>query len=99
LSSSLPPVRIPHPHVVSDPSRHGGTPYIEDTAIPVRRIFGWHRQGVTVDTLCRRYPDLGIAKILDALAFAYDNLDLMTADLLKEREELAIKQKEAEKKP
>ena len=84
--SPLPPVRIPHPHVVLDET---GSPIVEGTRVPVRRLFGWHRQGTTVETLLRRYPQLGPARIFDALAFAYDNLELMTADVLREREALA----------
>jgi uncharacterized protein (DUF433 family) len=87
--AKLPPVRIPHPHVVLDETIADGSPVVEGTRVPVRRLFGWHRQGTTVETLLRRYPQLGPARILDALAFAYDNLDLMTADLLREREALA----------
>jgi uncharacterized protein (DUF433 family) len=83
---SLPPVRIPHPHVFLDET---GSPLIEGTRVPVRRLFSWHRQGTTVETLLRRYPQLGPARIFDALAFAYDNLDLVTADLVREREALA----------
>jgi uncharacterized protein (DUF433 family) len=86
---SLPPVRIPHPHVVIDPEVGDGAPMIEGTRVPVRRLFSWHRQGTTVETLLRRYPQLGPARIFDALAFAYDNLDLITADLVREREALA----------
>lgn len=82
----LPPVRIPHPHVFIDET---GSPLIEGTRVPVRRLFSWHRQGTTVETLLRRYPQLGPARIFDALAFAYDNLDLITADLVREREALA----------
>lgn len=62
---------------------------IEGTRVPVRRLFSWHRQGTSVETLLRRYPQLGPARIFDALAFAYDNLDLVTADLVREREALA----------
>ena len=87
--TKLPPVRIPHPHVLLDDEIADGSPVVEGTRVPVRRLFGWHRQGTTVETLLRRYPQLGPARILDALAFAYDNLDLMTADLLREREALA----------
>lgn len=86
---SLPPVRIPHPHVYIDPQVGEGSPMIEGTRVPVRRLFSWHRQGTTVETLLRRYPQLGPARIFDALAFAYDNLDLVTADLVREREALA----------
>jgi hypothetical protein len=38
-----------------------------------------------VETLVRRYPNLGPARILDALAFAYDNQDLIEADLEREQ--------------
>lgn len=86
---SLPPVRVPHPHVTVDPQIAEGSPVIAGTRVPVRRLFSWHRQGTAVETLLRRYPQLGPARIFDALAFAYDNLDLITADLVREREALA----------
>lgn len=84
---AMPPVRTPHPHVEISPD---GRPLIKGTRVPVRRLFSWHRQGTTCETLLRRYPHLGPARIFDALAFAYDNLDLITADLLREREEIAV---------
>jgi hypothetical protein len=49
--------------------------------VPVRRLWAWHRGGASVETLVKRYPNLGPARILDALAFAYDNQDLIEADL------------------
>lgn len=67
---------IAHPHVelASD-----GEPMVKGSRVPVRRIFAWHKQGSSVETLTKRYPALGWAKVLDALAFGYDNPDLMTA--------------------
>ena len=56
--------------------------------VPVRRLWAWHRGGASVDTLLRRYPQLGNAKILAALAFAYDNEELIEEDLRREREAL-----------
>src|SRR5262249_51590222 len=41
-------------------------------------------------TLVRRYPNLGPARILDALSFAYDNQDLIEADLEREQSLFAI---------
>jgi hypothetical protein len=38
-----------------------------------------------VETLLKRYPQLGPARVLDALAFAYDNTALVEADLTRER--------------
>ena len=84
-------MRIPHPHVVID---EGGSPIVEGTHVPVRRLFAWHRQGTTVETLLRRYPQLGPARLLDALSFAYDNFDLITQDLERERDLLAREQKD-----
>jgi hypothetical protein len=59
----------------------------------VRRLFAWHRQGTTVETLLRRYPQLGPARLLDALSFAYDNFDLVSQDLERERKLLEIEAK------
>ena len=41
-------------------------------------------RAVSVETLLKRYPALGAARVLDALSFAYDNEDLIAADLARE---------------
>lgn len=87
--STLPVIRVHHPHVVLD---EDGSPLIAGTRVPVRRLFSWHRQGTAIETILRRYPQLGPARIFDALAFAYDNLELVTADLVREREALSREQ-------
>jgi uncharacterized protein (DUF433 family) len=83
-SGRLPIVLIPHPHVRVDPNVLGGSPYVVGTRVPVRRLWGFYRNGATVDTLIKRYPQLGAAKVFDALAFAWDNPEVMEADLVKE---------------
>lgn len=45
----------------------------------------WQRKGVAVATLVKRYPSLGWNRVLAALAFAYDNEELMAADIARER--------------
>jgi uncharacterized protein (DUF433 family) len=82
---ALPSVRVSHPHVeiASD-----GSPIVRGTRVPVRRLWAWHRRGTSIDTLFKRYPNLGPARLLDALAFAYDNQELVVADLEREREAL-----------
>ena len=97
--STLPPVRVPHPHVLVDDDIAEGSPTIEGTRVPVRRLFSWHRQGTTVETLLRRYPQLGPARIFDALSFAYDNLELITADLIRERDALSREQVDPDAPP
>lgn len=82
----LPAVRVPHPHVEVDDA---GSCVIRGTRVPVRRLFSWHRQGTAIDTILRRYPQLGPARVFDAMAFAYDNLERITAELVEEREEAA----------
>lgn len=75
------------------------SPVVRGTRVPVRRLFAWHRQGTSVETLLKRYPQLGPSRVLDALAFAYDNLDLVTADLERERELLAQEEKSPPEAP
>ena len=80
-----PPIRVAHPHVRSDPDKFGGSPYIEGTGVLVRRLWAWHRGGTTLETLLRRYPQVGPAKILDALSFAWDNAEFVDDDLSREQ--------------
>lgn len=75
---------MPHPHVRCDNRLLGGSPYVDGSRVPVRRLWAWHRSGVSIDTLLKRYPRLGPARVLDALAFAYDNQSVVEADLARE---------------
>ena len=84
-NAALPRVLVPHPHVRCDGRILGGSPHVEGSRVPVRRLWAWHRGGASVETLLRRYPNLGAARILDALAFAYDNQDLIQADIDREQ--------------
>ena len=81
----LPPVQVPHPHVVLDPRVLQGSPIVRGSHIPVRRLWSWFRGGVPIETLFKRYPQLGPARLLDVLAFAYDNPDVIAEDLARER--------------
>jgi uncharacterized protein (DUF433 family) len=80
----LPRVLVPHPHVRCDSRLLGGSPHVDGSKVPVRRLWAWHRAGVKIDTLLKRYPRLGPARILDALSFAYDNRAVVEADLARE---------------
>lgn len=93
----LPRVLIPHPHVRCDIRTMNGSPFIVGSKVPVRRLWSWHRSGVPIDRLMKRYPQLGPAKVLDALAFAYDNRVVVEADLERELQALErAKQRKAE---
>lgn len=62
-----------YPHIIKIGERW----YVEGSKVPVHRIWCWFRRGTTAETLFKRYPNLGCAKILTALAFAYDNQEEM----------------------
>ncbi len=81
---ALPMVLIPHPHVRVDPTVLGGSPHVNGSRVPVRRIFSFFRDGTRIETILRRFPQLGAAKVLDALAFALDNPEVMEADAARE---------------
>lgn len=95
--SHLPPVAVHHPHVEVRDDLLAGSPVVRGTRVPVRRLWAWHRKGVSVETLVKRYPALGPARVLGALSFAYDNQELMAADLA--REAKMLETEEAEKVP
>lgn len=85
LERPLPRVLIAHPHVRTDIHVLAGSPHVEGSRVPVRRLWAWHRGGASIETLIKRYPQLGPARILDALAFAYDNPDVIAADVAREQ--------------
>jgi uncharacterized protein (DUF433 family) len=64
----------------------GGSPFVDGSRVPVRRVFAFFRDGARVETILKRYPQLGPAKVFDALAFALDNPEVMHADIERERE-------------
>ena len=86
---TLPTVLIPHPHVRVDQNVLGGSPYVAGSRVPVRRLWAFYRDGASVERILKRYPQLGPAKVLDSLAFALDNPEVLEADVAREQEILA----------
>ena len=80
----LPMVLVPHPHVRVDGGVLHGSPYVVGTRVLVRRLFAFYKSGASIEQIVRRYPQLGPAKVFDALAFAIDNEDVITADFIRE---------------
>jgi uncharacterized protein (DUF433 family) len=72
-----------------DPNVLGGSPYVVGSRVPVRRLWAFFRNGTSVERILKRYPQLGAAKVLDALAFALDNEEVLSADLAREEALLA----------
>ncbi len=44
----LPRVRVPHPHVRCDAKVLAGSPHVEGSRVPVRRLWTWHRGGAPI---------------------------------------------------
>ena len=86
---TLPVVLVPHPHVRVDKNVLGGSPHVAGSRVVVRRLWAFFKNGATVERILKRYPQLGPAKVFDALAFALDNPEVMEADLKREEEILA----------
>lgn len=55
----------------------------------MRRLWAFYKNGATVEVLIKRYPRLGPGKILDALAFAFDNREVIEQDIEHEQHLLA----------
>jgi uncharacterized protein (DUF433 family) len=85
VTLTLPVILVPHPHVRVDARVLGGSPFVVGSRVPVRRLWAFYVRGTSVDTLLRRYPQLGPAKVFDALAFALDNPEVIEADVAHER--------------
>lgn len=89
---ALPVILTPHPHVRVDKNVLGGSPYVVGSRVPVRRLWAFYRNGTSVERILKRYPQLGPAKVFDALAFALDNEEVVEADLAKEESLLSSRE-------
>jgi uncharacterized protein (DUF433 family) len=89
---ALPVILTPHPHVRVDKNVLGGSPYVVGSRVPVRRLWAFYRNGTSIERILKRYPQLGPAKVFDALAFALDNQEVLDADLAKEDALLAARE-------
>jgi len=68
-------------NIEQDPACCGGQPVVCGTRIRVGIILGCYRQGMSVEEIVQQYPTLKPADVHDALAYAYDHLDEIEADL------------------
>jgi uncharacterized protein (DUF433 family) len=92
---TLPVILVPHPHVRVDAKVLGGSPYVVGSRVPVRRLWAFYRNGTSLERILKRYPQLGPAKVFDALAFALDNEEVVEADLAREESLLAHRESPA----
>jgi len=73
-------VVVPHPHVRIDSNVLDGKSYVLGSRVPVYRIYAFYLCGTSFESIFKRYPQLGRAKVLDALSYALDNHDLVSSE-------------------
>ncbi|MBI2481940.1 MAG: DUF433 domain-containing protein [Planctomycetia bacterium] len=78
--------KLDYRNIEQDPARCGGQPVVGGTRVRVGIILGCYRQGMSVEEIVQQYPALKPGDVHDALAYAYDHLDVIEADLASDDE-------------
>lgn len=73
-------------NIERDEARCGGQPVVGGTRVRVSTILTCYRQAMSVEEITQQYPMLRPADVHDALAYAYNHLDEIEADLLNDDE-------------
>jgi uncharacterized protein (DUF433 family) len=76
-------------NIEKDPALCGGQPVIAGTRIRVAVVLTCYRHSMSIEEIIQQYPTLKPADVHDALAYAYDHLDEIEADLLADDEHAA----------
>lgn len=82
--------KVDYRNIEKDPARCGGQPVVAGTRIRVATVLGCYRQGMGVEEIVQQYANLKPADVHDALAYAYEHLDEIEADLAAD-DEIAVK--------
>lgn len=82
--------KLDYRNIEKDPSRCAGQPVVVGTRIRVATVLTCYRQGMSVEEIVQQYAPLKPADVHDALAYAYDHLDEIEADLATD-DESAVK--------
>jgi len=62
--------------IASNPAVCGGKPCIAGTRIRVQDVYVWHElQGLSVDEIVSRYPQITMADVYAALSYYWDHRD------------------------
>ena len=73
--------KLDYRNIEKDPTRCGGQPVVAGTRIRVATILSCYRQEMSVEEIVQQYAPLKPADVHDALAYAYDHIDEIEADL------------------
>lgn len=81
-------LKLDYRNIEKDPQRCGGQPVVVNTRIRVATILICYRQGMGVEEIVQQYPGLKPADVHDALAYAYDHLAEIEADIAADDEQV-----------
>ncbi|MEX0714675.1 MAG: DUF433 domain-containing protein [Pirellulales bacterium] len=73
--------KLDYRNIEKDPARCGGQPVVSGTRIRVGTILTCYRQGMSIEEIVQQYSPLKPADVHDALAYAYDHMEEIEADL------------------
>ena len=73
--------KLDYRNIELDPARCGGQPVVGQTRVRVATVLTCYRHGMGVEEIVQQYPSLKPADVHDALAYAYDHLGEIEADL------------------
>jgi uncharacterized protein (DUF433 family) len=79
--------KLDYRNIEKDPSRCGGQPVVANTRIRVATILSCYRQGMGIEEIVQQFPPLRPADVHDAMAYAYDHMEEIEADLAADDEE------------
>jgi len=84
--------KLDYRNIEVDPLRCGGQAVVTDTRIRVATILSCYRLGMSVEEIIQQYLSLKPADVHDALAYAYDHIEEIEADLAVDDEVIAKQQ-------
>lgn len=84
--------KLDYRNIESDPARCGGQAVVVGTRIRVVTILACYRQGMSVEEITQQYASISPADVHDALAYAYDHIDQIEADIAADDEEVLKRQ-------
>jgi len=82
--------KLDYRNIERDPKRCGGQAVVVGTRIRVGTILTCYRQGMSVEEIVQQYVPLKPADVHDSLAYAYDHIHEIEADLAAD-DEAAVK--------
>ncbi|HET7293835.1 MAG TPA: DUF433 domain-containing protein [Vicinamibacteria bacterium] len=81
--------RVIYAHIVKEPGYCGGKASIDNTRVRVNNVVWLHKEGLTPEQILQRYTHLSLAQVHAALAYYYDHVEEIEAELTAEEQAAA----------